>query len=445
MEQRRKNTNDISRSEIDQDYISKLPDEILAKILSIHPLDSGSKAVAHFTRLWSKPLIKHGGREVNVQEFESVISAFIANFDEEHPLKMPRKLEYHFNQGLIVTASIGVNMKLHLDFSKGNQGWEKKFWWDIVLNTMDLAPSSSYSLCIKTLKLTSINYICCEFVSSLISKFRYVENLFIEKCNGLRALRIEGLAKLVRLSVENCVDLKSVYVDALELTSLRNYGFLCWFWFHSYNYLEDVYFDLEGPGSKHLDYRVYYSLLKTMRDVRVLTLHGRMYEEVFGPLLFLEKEFRFSKLEDLWWIDGCMGEDNMNWLFSFLKYCTSLKRLFISIDPQRYSRRKPFTGDHKSSIKVKKSPLRKLKLVKLEGCKSDEEVMFFKEHMMEVFNVEPRVVETREGMQTRCLIRIPKRQTIGKATKSNKLKFCYKFVEELENNIGLCSKHPHMA
>lgn len=167
-------------------------------------MDSGSKAAALYTRLGNKPIIKHGGRRVNIQEFEFVISSFLANFDENNPLKMPRKLEYHFNRGLILTASIGLNKKLNLDFSKGNQGLPKKFWWDIVLNTMDLAQSSPYPFSIKTLKLTSVNYLRCEFVSSLISKFRYVENLIIEKCNGLRALRIEALAKLVHLSVQEC-------------------------------------------------------------------------------------------------------------------------------------------------------------------------------------------------------------------------------------------------
>ncbi|KAI3816077.1 hypothetical protein L1987_15765 [Smallanthus sonchifolius] len=428
---------DSTTSKIDEDYISKLPDEVLTQILSIHPLDSGSKAVALFTGLLNRSSIKYG------QDFESVIGDFLLNFDENNPLKMPRKLEFHLSKDLIITASIGMNRKLNLDFSKGNQEFPRQFGWEIVLNTMDFAHSSPHLFSVKTLKLTSVNYLSCELVSSLISKFRYVESLIIEKCDGLRSLRVEGLAKLMNLSVLDCVDLKSVCVEALELKSLRYSGFLCWLSLKNVMYLEDVKLDCKGPGFKHLKHGLYNPLLRAIRDVKVLTLHGWMVMEIFGPLLSLEhneQHFKFSKLEDLWWIDSCMEDDNFNSLFCFLRFCTSIKRLFISIDTRSYSTR----GEHESCTKVQKGRLRKLKVVKMEGFEKEEDIMLLKEHLMEVFNVEPRVVEVRKGMQGRCLLRIPKRQAIGKTTESNKLKFSYKFVEEVEDNTGLCSKHPHM-
>lgn len=117
----------------------------------------------------------------------------------------------------------------------------------------------------------------------------------------------------------------------------------------------------------------------------------------------------------------------------------------LQIDHLSYFRRNPFPDNHKRFNKIQKGRLRKLKVVKLEGSKNDEDVMFFKEYLMEVFSAEPRVVDVRYGMKTRCLIRIPKCQANGKASASNKLKFSYKFVEEVEDNIGLRSKHPHMA
>ncbi|KAI3734838.1 hypothetical protein L6452_14317 [Arctium lappa] len=423
--------------------ITKLPDDILASILSIHPLDSGSKSVALFTGLWNRTCIKYG---VQIQDFESVIGDFLVKFDENNPLKIPRKLEYHFNRGLIVTASIGLNNKLNLDFSKGNQDFPRQFGWEIVLNTMDFPQSSPYLFSVKTLKLTSVNYLTCELVSNLINKFRYVESLIVEKCDGLRSLRVEGLAKLTNLSVRDCFDLKSVFVESFELKFLRYRGVLCWFWFKNVMYLEDVMLDFEGPGFNHLNHRLYDPLLRAIRDVKVLTLHGWMYKEVFGPWLFSkehEQHFRFSKLEDLWWIDSCMEDHNINCLFCFLKFCPSIKRLFITIDPR--SCLKPSAADPQSSNKVQKGRLRKLKVVKLEGLNNEEDIMLFKERLMEVFGAEPRIVDVRQGMHARCLIRIPKRQAIGKPTGSDKLKFCYKFVEEVFGNRGLCSKHPHMA
>ncbi|KAJ9553468.1 hypothetical protein OSB04_017513 [Centaurea solstitialis] len=423
--------------------ITKLPDEILANILSIYPLDSGSKSIALLTGLWNRTSIKYGGTTLQVQVFESEIGDFLVKFDENNPLKNPRKLELHFDRGLIVTVSIGLNKKLSLDFSKGNQDYPRQFGWEILLNTMDFPQSPPNPFYIKTLKLTSVNYLTCELVSNLIKKFRYVESLMIERCDGLRSLRIEGLAKLTNLSVRDCPDLRSVFVECLELKSLRYRGRLCWFSFKNVTYLEDVMLDFEGPGFNHLNHGLYDRFLRAIRDVKVLTLRGWMYKEVVGPWLFSgehEQHFRFSKLEDLWWIDSCMDDHNINWLFCFLKFCTSLKRLFITIDPHSRS-----AGDHQGSNVVENGRLRKLKVVKMEGFKKEEDVMLFNERLMEVFGVEPRVVDVRKGMHTRCLIRIPKRQAIGKPRGSDKLKFCYKFVEEVFGNRGLCSNHPHMA
>ncbi|KAM0019426.1 putative leucine-rich repeat domain superfamily [Helianthus debilis subsp. tardiflorus] len=432
---------DHTRSEIHEDYISKLPDELLRQILTIYPLDSGSKAVALFTGLWNRPYIKHGGATFNIQDFESVIGDFLVGFDENNPLKMPRKLEIHCSKGLFITASLELNRKLHLDFPKGIQEFPRQFGWEIVLNTMDLAHSSPYPFSVKTLKLTSVNYLSCELVSSLINKFRYVETLIIEKCDGLRSLRVEGLAKLTSLSVLDCVDLKSVYVEALELDYLRYSGFLCWFSLENLLYLKDVKLDFKGPGFNHLVHDLYNPLLRAIRDVSVLTLHGWMFKEVFGPLLSSkhnEQHFNFSKLEELWWIDSCMEDHNMKSLFHFLKFCTSLKRLFISIVTQSYSK----SCERECSTEVQKGRLRKLKVVKMEGFEKEEDIILFKEHLMEVFNVEPRVVEVRKGRHDRCLLRIPKHQASAKATKSIKFKFSYRFVEEVEDSLS--SKHPHM-
>lgn len=268
----------ICRLKIKEDYISKLPYEVLAQILSIYPLDSGSKAVAIFTGLWNRPCIQHKGRTVKLQDFESIISSFLVNFDENNPLKKPRKLEFHFDRGSIVTASIGLNKKLNLDFSKGKQEFPRQFGWEIVLNTLDFAQPSPYPFSVKTLRLTSVNYLSCELVSSLINKFRYVETLIIDKCNGLRSLKVEGLAKLTNLIVRDCVDLKSVFIQTLELKTLRYGGPLCWFSLKNVMYLEDVMLDFECPGFIHLNHHLYNPLLRAIRDVKVLTFHGWMFK-----------------------------------------------------------------------------------------------------------------------------------------------------------------------
>lgn len=60
--------------------------------------------------------------------------------------------------------------------------------------------------------------------------------------------------------------------------------------------------------------------------------HNSFLQEIVGPWLFSEHgELRFSRLKDLWWIDNSVEEHNIQALFSFMKFCPSLKRLFISV------------------------------------------------------------------------------------------------------------------
>ncbi|XP_071729069.1 F-box protein At2g39490-like [Rutidosis leptorrhynchoides] len=435
------------RPEIEEAYISKLPDEVLTKILSIYPLDSGSKTVASLTGLWYRPCIKHEGTTLNNQDFESALSEFLDNFDENNPLKMPKKLEYHFNNNLIVTASIGLNKKLNIDCSKGRHEFTRHHvGWKIVPKLMEFANASPYQFLVKTLKLTSVNFLTCgDLVTSLIKKFQDVETLIIDRCNDLNYLRIEGLDKLVNISILDCANLNSVCLHTLEIKTLHYRGFLCWFSLYNLMYLEDVKLEFEGPGVfNHIMVHkwMYTSLLSAIQDVKVLTLDAWKYKKAFQPLLNEEQDFRFTKLEDLWWIDNRMDGRDINLLFSFLKLCNSLKRLFITIEPLSYS--DMCSNDRHNVIEIEKEPLlRKLKVVKLEGFVNDKEIKYFKERLMYVFGVELVIVDVRQGMHDRCLIRISKGQAFRKAPVSNKMKFMFKFVE-VEDNKGLFIKHPHM-
>ncbi|GKC49762.1 hypothetical protein Tco_1072507 [Tanacetum coccineum] len=423
-----------SRSRINDNHISKLPDEVLAKILSVYPLDSGSKSVALLTGLWNRPcvIIKPEGK-TSKYDFEYVVVKFLVNFDRSNPLRMPRKLEYHFNQGLILKARIGLNNNLTLDFSEGNQDFSKKYWWNVGVNSKG---GLLFNFCFKTLKLTSVNSLNCAFVASLIRKFQNVKSLIIEKSNGL-VLGVDSLTKLVNLTIQDC-DLDSLFVDALELKSLRYSGLLSRFRFYKVMALEDVMLDFKlGSSSYGVKERFDYAGIRSIKDVRVLTLHGWMYKGIFEPWLRLTKHFTLSKLEDLWWIDSCMNDNNISSLFYFLKLCTSLKRLFITIDPRRASSPKPSERYHKCSEFDQKGKLNKLEIVRVDGFSSEEDIISFKEHLMKFFKAEPYVIEVRPGMQSRRLISMA-------VESNNPSKFSYKFLDEVEDNISLCLKHPHM-
>lgn len=92
--------------------------------------------------------------------------------------------------------------------------------------------------------------------------------------------------------------------------------------------------------------------------------------------------------------------------------------------------------------KGKQAKLRHLKLVKLEGFADDEEkIISLRERLFDGFNVEPRMVIATKGSHPRCLIRIPKQRNPNNGASK---KASYKFVEEIEDNAGLCSPHIHM-
>nr|GEW96371.1 hypothetical protein [Tanacetum cinerariifolium] len=118
--------------------------------------------------------------------------------------------------------------------------------------------------------------------------------------------------------------------------------------------------------------------------------------------------------------------------------CALLSRgCFITIDPRCTSSPKPSERYHKRSKFGQKGKLNKLEIVRLEGFSSEEDIISFKEHLMKIIYAEPYVIEVRPGMQSRRLISM--------AVESiNPSKFSYKFLDEVEDNISLCLKHPHM-
>nr|GFB13776.1 hypothetical protein [Tanacetum cinerariifolium] len=120
-----------------------------------------------------------------------------------------------------------------------------------------------------------------------------------------------------------------------------------------------------------------------------------------------------------------------------IKQTRGLVRLFITIDPRRTSSPKPSERYHKRSKFIQKGKLNKLEIVRLDGFSSEEDIISFKEHLMKFFNAKPYVIEVRPGMQSRRLISM--------AVESNdSSKFSYKFLDDVEDNISSCLKHPHM-
>ncbi|CAK9176505.1 unnamed protein product [Ilex paraguariensis] len=296
--------------------------------------------------------------------------------------------------------------KLHLDFSKGEPEIPKQFFWNLVLNSVDPTyQPPSYANFVRSLNLTSVSYLTKEIVSSLVSNFQSLESLTIARCEGLLSLRVDVLSKLLNLTILDCPQLICLYIESYELQSLRYRGPLCCFLLRGVVDLADAMLDFRsGPGYDHYKYKHFDPLVEAAGDVETLTLCGWIFRAVILPPPSIE----FSELKDLWRIDNSMEEHNIEALFTFLTACPSLKRLFITIDPTSYP---PPSSLSKCYNKLgKQAKLRHLKVVKLEGFTEDENVILLKELLLEVFNVEPRIIVATNGSYPRTIIKIPKHQ-----------------------------------
>ncbi|KAA8534250.1 hypothetical protein F0562_031767 [Nyssa sinensis] len=394
--------------ENNEDRISSLPDEILFCIISFLPFESAVQTSVLSTRwrsLLNWTLLRHGTKE----DISSAVAELLTQFDDLNPLKSPRRLQFHFGQGHILLASTGLNRKLHLDFSKGKQEFPRQFGWQLKPNpwnfmpSLPLCPSYLYvkapkltsSIFVKTLVLTSVNYLSSDIVTSMVTKFQFLESLTITKCSGLRSLHIEATLKLHNLNVLDCPQVKSFCIEADELQSFRYRGKLPWFWLQGMFSLGDAMLDFrEGPGYNNFECRDFNSLRSGIRNVEILTL------------------------------------------------C----RWTLEIVPTSY--RMSSTTSKCSSQASRLARLGHLKLVKLEELADEEDVILLAENLLEKFNVEPLIIVTSHGNHSRSLLRIPKQQSKRnekKAHQSEKRKYSYKFVEEVEDNSGLDSKHAHMS
>ncbi|XP_059627149.1 F-box protein At2g39490 [Cornus florida] len=458
------------------DLISKLPNEILLHILSLLPFDSAVKMIkisplsTRLNDLWTS--VQHGAEG----DIESALADFLNQFDELDPLKNHRRLQFHFGLGQILLASIGLNRKLHLDFSKGKQELPRQFRWQLMGQSLwHLFRNEHPSLTlVKTLKLTSVNCLISDTVSSIISRLNFLENLTLRKWNGLQSVRIRAHSELQSLCIEDipglqylivldCPKLQCLYIKACELQSLQIRGRLPRFYLEGYFSLQDAKFYFrECSAYNHFNCQDFDSLLQRIKNVKRLTLCRWTFEEIGMAWSHM---VRFKKLKDLWWIDNSMNKYNIFALVSFLKMCPSLERLFINIERPWYTC-SPLCSHQSRTYKsycvpctswkysrdamrpVQLNHLKVVKVFKLKELRDEEGVIFLAENLLAEFNVKPRIIVASLENLSRRLLRIP--QQLGKgnlrkaASQTQKRKYFYKFVGDVEDNIEPL-RHPHMS
>lgn len=449
------------------DIISSMPDDVLCHIISFLPFKSAVQTGFLSTRwkdLWKR---NFSVRKGTMDDAFNAISSFLQNFSGQSQRPISNwGFQFNFGKGSFLSVAAEPDKALHLDFSNLKHEFPWRFDWLLKIkfpqyywfhyydpNHPIHNQPSQFSFKIKTLHLKSVSYLCSGAISSMMSNFKFLENLAIEKCNGLRSLRIEDdYPELKKLTILDCQQLESLNLKGRSLRSLRFRGKLLSFqfvddsfWFGLWDYvlnLEDAMLDFrQGPACSNISSCGFNSIIHRIKKVKSLTLCRWVFEAFIRPMLPLPTSYRsfHNQLTELWWIDYSKERYNSNALISFLKLCPRLERLYITIDPKSYKR----TDTTNCSVEVTKLPrLKDLKVVKLEGFPNEKEEIILAKRLKQEFNVEPLIIAKSNYLNcVRLLVKEPHDDDLRKEGKDS-----YKFIEtRVEHLHDLCPKHVHMS
>jgi hypothetical protein len=112
-----------------------------------------------------------------------------------------------------------------------------------------------------------------DVASSIISSLEHLENLVIISCNGLQSLSIDSNFELHKLTILDCLQLKSLHLKTSKLKSFHYRGPLPWI-------LPEFHFNLSyamldfrlGPSCGNITTKDFDATLLTIKNSQVLTL-----------------------------------------------------------------------------------------------------------------------------------------------------------------------------
>ncbi|XVF23833.1 hypothetical protein REPUB_Repub13aG0073700 [Reevesia pubescens] len=393
---RNKKQNHITRKNLvleenNDDLISRLKDDILCHILSLVPFRCAVQTSLLSTR-WRYLLRKVIEFQGTVEDVPRVITLVLDPFDKP---SSDRKIRFHFRQGSVV-ATIKDDEELHLNFCNGGQESFSLFDWCLELNPQ--TPISEMASCIKVLHLKSVNKLTREIVSSVISRFQFLESLQISECKGLESLNIEAGSRFRSLMILDCLQLNEINIFAYNLKKLVFQGQLPWFWLKYSPYLENAILDFRyGPGYNPFACENLLSLLLAVKNVKTLTISGWLFKVPIPKWLssagaiWMRKDLMFKHIKELCWNDSSMENHSIVTLISVLKICPSLENLFINVDPTNYCSSSKgecrFWKDYSNRV-ANTTTLDHLNVVKVKGSLAEDDVILLSERLVEVASVE---------------------------------------------------------
>ncbi|XP_010534477.1 PREDICTED: F-box protein At2g39490-like [Tarenaya hassleriana] len=376
--------------EHEADVFSLLPSDLLFHIICLLPLESARQTpfVSERCRfVWnSGSLLQHGSR----QDLASALFRFIENFYELDPTKNIGKLEFHFDERSIVSAIIGRCEALRLRFSSEQETYEEFQWrLEINPNASDRIPRRvpvPGSFFVKTLCLVSVNHLTHEVVASMVLDFPFLENVKVSSCSGLASLTIDSAFKLLHLSILDCPHLRFLGIRSFKLKTLRYRGSLPSIKIREHFNLSEAAFDIRrGPKYNTFNISEFGPVLLIIKNSETLALCRWMFEELIIPSISSsETAFQFYKLQELRWIDNSLEQENIHSLISFLILCPSIKRLFITIDPNTYTSERAISLPNNVT---KHTRIDNMFIVKFEGPTSEKDKTRAVEALQEMMDI----------------------------------------------------------
>lgn len=246
----RKCRNQVLEEKKDDDFISKLPDDILFMIISSLPhetLVQTRTLSKRWRNLWKRASNFFG----TIDGIPIVIASLLDPVYRQTVAHNHREVQLHFGRNSVLIATIEDSGKLHLNFSNGGQETLEHYTWRLNLNCQFIIPKAfSFGFqSVKALHLTCVNHLAKEKVSFLAS-YLLLESLHITDCKGLWSLFLQSCSSLKTLKIVNCLELRDIDLFTDKLKNLCFHGKIPWLWLHGMPFLEHVMF--ESPAYSHV-------------------------------------------------------------------------------------------------------------------------------------------------------------------------------------------------
>lgn len=268
------------------DLFGCLPDEIFCRIISFLPSETALET-SFLSRRWRGLWNLASVQQSTVDGIATKVTEFLTGFDKLDPLRRPRRLQLHFGKGSVLVATIAANNKLKVEFSTGEQEIPGHFDWQLQLSHQNgvhhFCPSTFF---VKTLHLKSVGFLTNASVSSMVSRFQFLESLKIIECNGLQSLHVESSPNLISLTILDCPHLESLHLKSSKLRSFRYRGKLPRISPEYHFNLADAMLDFrQGPGTDGFVASEFDPTLLTIKNAQVVTLCRWTFEVCSHQLL----------------------------------------------------------------------------------------------------------------------------------------------------------------